>query len=367
MEEQAVLQLKGIQKSFGETRVLQDLTLTVHKGEFITLLGSSGCGKTTTLRLIAGLEKPDEGTILLNGQDVTNLPPNKRDVNMVFQNYALFPHMNVAANIAYSLKLKKLDKQKIKEEVESALILVQLQGYEKRMPVELSGGQRQRVAIARALVNQPQILLLDEPLGALDLQLRRQMQHELKQLQKRLGITFVYITHDQEEALNMSDRIAVMRDGDFEQIGTPQQVYNHPKTVYVARFVGNSNILQGRVERIKDEYAEVKSEDGSFWIQQPKSGVTPGQEVAVALRSENVAMQKDDAKQAADLLQNNIPAIIAEKSFTGGQLRIMAKTPNGTEIVSNRYGIDSDLEVGQAVFASFLPQNAVVVEQEASL
>ena len=195
----------------------------------ITLLGASGCGKTTTLRIIAGLEQPDAGQVFLEGTDVTQLAPDKRDVNTVFQNYALFPHMNVADNIGYGLKLKKLPKKEIKTRVTKMLELVQLPGYEKRKPSELSGGQRQRVAIARALVNNPKVLLLDEPLGALDLQLRRAMQIELKRLQKKLGLTFIYITHDQEEAINMSDRIAVMNKGTFEQIGTPDEIYNHPK------------------------------------------------------------------------------------------------------------------------------------------
>jgi len=228
-----ILELSQIEKSFGDVRVLNGIDLSVRKGEFITLLGPSGCGKTTTLRIIAGLETPDSGRVFLAGKDVTDLEPNKRNVNTVFQNYALFPHMNVESNIAYSLKLKKVDKQTIAKTVKEALELVQLSGYEKRMPDELSGGQRQRVAIARAIVNQPAVLLLDEPLGALDLQLRHQMQIELKRLQKRLGVTFIYITHDQEEALNMSDRIAVMRDGKFEQIGTPAQVYDNPRTSYV--------------------------------------------------------------------------------------------------------------------------------------
>ena len=209
--------------------------------------------KTTTLRIIAGLEQPDSGQVFLDGKDVTSLEPNQRNVNTVFQNYALFPHMNVADNIGYGLKLKKTSKAEISRRVKEMLELVQLPGFERRKPSELSGGQRQRVAIARALVNNPEVLLLDEPLGALDLQLRRAMQHELKRLQKKLGITFIYITHDQEEAINMSDTIAVMNHGRFEQIGTPDEIYNHPKTSYVATFVGNANILTGIVESIAEE------------------------------------------------------------------------------------------------------------------
>ena len=222
---ESILSLQGITKSFGGTPVLNGIDLEAAQGEFITLLGSSGCGKTTTLRIIAGLEDPDQGRVLLEGQDMTHTEPNKRDVNTVFQNYALFPHMSVEQNIGYALKIRKRPKAEIREEVKKMLELVQLEGYQRRKPAELSGGQKQRVAIARSLINRPKILLLDEPLGALDLQLRRQMQQELKRLQKKLGITFIYITHDQEEALNMSDRIAVMREGRFEQIGTPAQVY----------------------------------------------------------------------------------------------------------------------------------------------
>lgn len=208
--EESVLELRGIEKEFGKVSVLKGISLNVKKGEFITFLGSSGCGKTTTLRIIAGLETPDVGEVFINGECVNQLPPEKRSVNTVFQNYALFPHMNVSENIAYGLKIKKIEKRTIQNKVTEALELIQLSGYEKRMPSELSGGQKQRVAIARAIVNNPQVLLLDEPLGALDLQLRRQMQLELKKLQKQLGITFIYITHDQEEAINMSSRIAVM-------------------------------------------------------------------------------------------------------------------------------------------------------------
>ena len=236
------LELKEIKKSFTEGEaVLDNISLEISKGEFITLLGSSGCGKTTTLRIIAGLEQPDAGSVWLDGREVTGLEPNQRDVNTVFQNYALFPHMNVAENIGYGLKLKKVPKSEIRKKVSQMLELVQLEGYEKRKPSELSGGQKQRVAIARALVNNPKVLLLDEPLGALDLQLRRAMQIELKHLQKKLGITFIYITHDQEEAINMSDRIAVMKQGCIVQNGTPEEIYYEPANEEIAAFIGKTN------------------------------------------------------------------------------------------------------------------------------
>ena len=221
---ESILQLRQIRKSFDNTEVLKGIDLEVAQGEFITLLGASGCGKTTTLRIIAGLELPDAGQVILEGQDITNCEPNKRDVNTVFQNYALFPHMNVSDNVGYGLKIRKVPKAEIERKVEQALRLVQLEEYGKRMPDQLSGGQKQRIAIARAVINEPKVLLLDEPLGALDLKLRRQMQLELKRLQKQLGITFIYITHDQEEAINMSDRIGVMHEGILEQLGTPNEV-----------------------------------------------------------------------------------------------------------------------------------------------
>ena len=244
---QPILTLENIHKSFDGTKVLDGISLSVLPGQFLTLLGPSGCGKTTTLRIIAGLETPDEGRVLLNGAEVTKLPPEKRAVNTVFQNYALFPHMNVLKNIAYPMKLRRVKKEDAARRVEELLSVVQLEGFGKRMPSQLSGGQRQRVAIARALACDPQLLLLDEPLGALDLQLRRQMQGELKALQKKLGITFIYITHDQEEALNMSDLIAVMNGGQFEQIGAPEEIYEHPTTRFAAQFIGQSNIIEGVV------------------------------------------------------------------------------------------------------------------------
>ena len=286
MSEQ-LLELKNIKKGFGETDVLNGITLSIEKGEFITFLGASGCGKTTTLRIIAGLEAPDSGTVFLDGKDVTAVPPNQRDVNTVFQNYALFPHLNVEGNVGYGLKIKRVPKAEIKKKVAEILELVQLTGYEKRMPSELSGGQKQRVAIARALVNSPKLLLLDEPLGALDLKLRRTMQLELKRLQKKLGITFLYITHDQEEAINMSDRIVVMKDGRFEQIGTPDEIYNHPKTSYVADFVGNANVISGVVQKVADTEAQVLIENQMMYAE-PIDGICEGMQVNLAVRRENL-------------------------------------------------------------------------------
>lgn len=391
------LELKEIKKSFTEGEaVLDNISLEISKGEFITLLGSSGCGKTTTLRIIAGLEQPDAGSVWLDGREVTGLEPNQRDVNTVFQNYALFPHMNVAENIGYGLKLKKVPKSEIRKKVSQMLELVQLEGYEKRKPSELSGGQKQRVAIARALVNNPKVLLLDEPLGALDLQLRRAMQIELKHLQKKLGITFIYITHDQEEAINMSDRIAVMRDGRIEQIGTPDEIYNHPKTSYVATFVGNANILHGVAESIQGQNAIVKIGNDKVIVkleasQQDtkdtgaKQHLTAGENVTLAVRSENVLLQEaaaigDTGTDNGDIVDismaggisdihdtnsiSGLQATVTEKNFAGGQLRVTLKLSDGTQLIASRYGIDASVAEGQTVRCSFLPADAVLVDRE---
>ena len=391
------LELKEIKKSFTEGEaVLDNISLEISKGEFITLLGSSGCGKTTTLRIIAGLEQPDAGSVWLDGREVTGLEPNQRDVNTVFQNYALFPHMNVAENIGYGLKLKKVPKSEIKKKVSQMLELVQLEGYEKRKPSELSGGQKQRVAIARALVNNPKVLLLDEPLGALDLQLRRAMQIELKHLQKKLGITFIYITHDQEEAINMSDRIAVMRDGCIEQIGTPDEIYNHPKTSYVATFVGNANILHGVAESIQGENAIVKIGNDRVIVKLEtsqqntedtgaKQHLAAGENVTLAVRSENVLLQEaaaigDTSTDNGDTVDisvaggisdihdtnsiSGLQATVTEKNFAGGQLRVTLKLSDGTQLIASRYGIDASVAEGQTVRCSFLPADAVLVDRE---
>ncbi len=319
---ESILQLKQIRKSFDNTEVLKGIDLEAAQGEFITLLGASGCGKTTTLRIIAGLELPDSGQVILEGQDITNREPNKRDVNTVFQNYALFPHMNVEDNVGYGLKIRKVPKAEIAERVEQALRLVQLEEYGKRKPDQLSGGQKQRIAIARAVINEPKVLLLDEPLGALDLKLRRQMQLELKRLQKRLGITFIYITHDQEEAINMSDRIGVMHEGVLEQLGTPNEVYYQPRTSYVADFVGNANILHLGGETL-------------------------------AIRSENVRMNGESVCTQ--------DAVVMEKSFAGGQLRILFGLSDGQTLTASRYGIDNDLQPGQSVKIGWDAKDAVKV------
>ena len=356
---ESILSLQGITKSFGGTPVLNGIDLEAAQGEFITLLGSSGCGKTTTLRIIAGLEDPDQGRVLLEGQDMTHTEPNKRDVNTVFQNYALFPHMSVEQNIGYALKIRKRPKAEIREEVKKMLELVQLEGYERRKPAELSGGQKQRVAIARSLINRPKILLLDEPLGALDLQLRRQMQQELKRLQKKLGITFIYITHDQEEALNMSDRIAVMKDGVFQQVGTPSEVYDSPKTAYVAQFVGTANIVRGVVDRVDGERVSFRNEDGTGEFLSRGYGFAPGEPVALAIRGEQAQAEKAGEKTGPGLF-----GTVKEKSFSGGMLRICVELAGGQEFICSRHGIDWELAPGDRVRLRWEPGSACPVDRE---
>ena len=317
-----ILSLENIEKSFDGEKVLKNISLDIGRGEFITLLGSSGCGKTTTIRIIAGLETPDGGKVVLNGKDITALAPEKRDVNTVFQNYALFPHMNVEKNIGYGLRLKKMSQNEIKNEVKNALSLVQLEGFEKRNPSQLSGGQKQRVAIARAVVNKPSVLLLDEPLGALDLMLRRQMQTELKKLQKALGITFIYITHDQEEALNMSSRIVVMRNGKIEQTGTPSEVYDTPKTAFVAEFVGGANLY--------------------------KEG-----EKIFAVRSEHVRLGVGD-----------YAGVVTENSFMAGLSKVKVRLRDGQEITSSHMGMNIDLNIGDEISVGWDKNDMVEVKGE---
>lgn len=352
----AILELINVEKHFGETKVLNSINLSVNEGEFITLLGPSGCGKTTTLRIISGLEEPDGGKVILEGTDVTDTVPNKRNVNTVFQNYALFPHMNVESNVGYSLKIRKMPKTEIKKRVSRALEMVQLEGFAKRMPGELSGGQRQRVAIARSIVNVPKVLLLDEPLGALDLQLRRQMQIELKRLQKTLGMTFIYITHDQEEALNMSDRIAVMRNGVFEQIGTPSDVYDRPRTAFVAEFVGSANIIEGTAKAEKG-FVRVERSDGCCTVPLRDFQIADGDSAMVAVRSEQIELMEINSEKMG------ISGTIKEKSFAGGMLRISI-VPDGQqdkEIIASRHGLDSKLAVGERVKIGFAPESGVLV------
>lgn len=284
-----LIDLVGITKSYDGTIILDDMNLYIRENEFLTLLGPSGCGKTTTLRLIGGFETPDKGSVIFNGSDITFLPPNKRQVNTVFQKYALFTHMNIAENIAFGLKIKNKSKSYIDDKIKYALKLVNLDGYGKRMPDSLSGGQQQRIAIARAIVNEPKVLLLDEPLGALDLKLRQDMQYELIRLKNELGITFIYVTHDQEEALTMSDTIVVMNQGYIQQIGSPEDIYNEPENAFVADFIGDSNIINATM--IRDKLVNIL---GTNFIC-VDTGFGENKPVDVVIRPEDVELVKPEA------------------------------------------------------------------------
>lgn len=352
--QETILRIENIKKTFDTVRALDNVSIDVKKGEFLTLLGPSGCGKTTLLRIIAGLENPDEGKIILEGKDVTLAEPNKRGVNTVFQNYALFPHMTVAANIAYGLKIQKMPKKDIADKVEEILEVVQLPGYGSRTPDKLSGGQRQRVAIARALVNNPAVLLLDEPLGALDLQLRRQMQTELKRLQQLFGTTFIYITHDQEEALNMSDRIGIMHAGKIEQLGTPDAVYEHPETRFAAEFIGQSNIINADVQKSENGMITLAFAGGSI---KAKGTAEVGERLTLSVRTERIKYGSKQSRYGFELSGR-----VKEHRYTGGMLRTALELPQGEEIiVSGMGGSDERPAVGSSVFIEWDPASAAVV------
>ena len=298
IEQEHLIDLKGISKEFDGTQVLCNIDLYVRKKEFVTLLGPSGCGKTTTLRIIGGFEYPTEGTVYFEGKDITEIPPYKRRVNTVFQKYALFPHLNVQDNIAFGLKIAKTPRDEIKKRVDRMLDLVNLRGYGKRSVDALSGGQQQRVAIARALVNEPEVLLLDEPLGALDLKLRKEMQLELKSMQQRLGITFIYVTHDQEEALTMSDTVVVMRDGHILQIGDPKRIYDEPANAFVADFIGESNILRGTM--LRDELVRFSGNDFPC----VDAGFGKNAPVDVVIRPEDIMIVGEDIGQISGVVKS---------------------------------------------------------------
>ena len=324
----AVVEIKDVNKSYGNNHIVKDLNLTVYEGEFLTLLGSSGCVKTTTLRMIAGFEEQTSGSILVQGEDIASKAPFERDVNTVFQSYALFPHMNVYDNVAYGLKIKKINKNEIKKRVMDMLDLVQLGGFEKRFPSNLSGGQKQRVAIARALINKPKVLLLDEPLGALDLKLRKQMQLELKRLQKKLNITFIYVTHDQEEALSMSDRVAIMHQGVLEQVDIPLNIYENPKTKFVATFIGETNLFEGYVKEINGDEVSVVIESGV--IKGKGSDFSLNEMIAVSVRPERMKYSLEPVEGFT------IEAKVKEQVYVGATLKTIAVLPNGNEVKLER-------------------------------
>jgi spermidine/putrescine transport system ATP-binding protein len=323
-----LVELRSVTKRFGDFVAVDDVTLAIAGGEFLTLLGASGSGKTTTLRMIAGFEQPTTGDIWMEGQPIHALPPYKRHVNTVFQNYALFPHMSVWDNVAYGLRMRRVAKPEIAQRVDAALAMVHLETLGGRIPRQLSGGQQQRVALARALVNRPKVLLLDEPLGALDLKLRKEMQLELKHLQTQVGITFVYVTHDQEEALTMSDRIALMRAGRIEQLGTPREIYERPATRYAADFIGETNLLAARVRAAAPGRLTLEIEGQGLEVPAPSSPVTPGQEVWLSVRPEVMTMV-----DAAPAGHNTLEGTVEEGIYAGSLTRLRLRLPGGGALV----------------------------------
>ncbi|MFF3443716.1 ABC transporter ATP-binding protein [Streptosporangium sp. NPDC002721] len=357
------IELDGVVKEYvshGEVvQAVKGVTLSIAEGEFFSLLGPSGCGKTTTMRMIAGFEDPSRGTVRLLGQDVTDVPPNKRDVNMVFQSYALFPHMNVWENVAFGLRRKKVADTEIKRRVGEILEIVDLTGREKRRPREMSGGQQQRVALARALVNKPRALLLDEPLGALDLKLRQAMQIELKRIQREVGITFVYVTHDQSEALTMSDRIAVMNDGLVEQLGTPREIYERPSTAFVAGFIGTSNLLSGTVDRLQSGFAVLKLGDDDHVLAEGGS-FRAGEPIAITVRPEKIRITTEEPTGDLSVVRGTVSEVV----YLGLYTSYTVSLAHGAEVTvfqQNALDSTSTAERGDAVWLSWLPHHSYAI------
>jgi spermidine/putrescine transport system ATP-binding protein len=363
----AAIELVGVEKEFTagghDVRAVEHVDLRIAEGEFFSLLGPSGCGKTTTLRMVAGFEEPTSGQILLHGRDMVGVPPFRRDVNMVFQQYALFPHMDVFENVAFGLRRKKVDKDEIKRRVAETLALVELEGREKRKPRQLSGGQQQRVALARALVNRPRALLLDEPLGALDLKLRQAMQLELKRIQREVGITFVYVTHDQEEALTMSDRLVVMNTGRIEQLGSPRELYEHPATRFVANFIGTSNILTGRLERRGDAWALGGLGPDERVLVADVGDAQSGQEVELAVRPEKMVLRSEQDPPPSG--QCALRARVTEVVYLGTSTQYRTVTDAGQAVAVYRQNASTtpgvDVLTGQVGWLEWLPEHTYVL------
>ena len=354
------IRLTDLAKHFRDVRAVDRVSLDIGTGEFFSLLGPSGCGKTTTLRMIGGFELPTAGRIELRGRDVTNDPPDKRPVNMVFQNYALFPHLNVGDNIAFGLRRKNVEKDQIRLRVAEALDLVHLAGLEKRKPNQLSGGQQQRVALARALVNRPNVLLLDEPLGALDLKLRKQLQIELKRVQAEVGITFVYVTHDQEEALTMSDRIAVMNAGRVEQLGTPEELYERPRTRFVADFIGTSNFLSGAIESVDGPTAVVRLAGGDRCVTEIEGGLGVGHAVELSVRPEAVILRALNGAGPTSAV-GTINATVEQAAYLGGNIQYLVRSRSGLPLTALAPTSGDRIPVGGEVEVTWSPGDALVL------
>ena len=358
------VRLVDVVKRFGDVTAVDHIDLEVYDGEFFSLLGPSGCGKTTTLRMIGGFEEPTSGLIELQGEDVTWLPPFKRNVNTVFQNYALFPHLTIFENVAFGLRRKGVHDREVKSRVGEMLALVELPGYERRKPTQISGGQAQRVALARALINRPAVLLLDEPLGALDLKLRKQMQVELKRIQQEVGITFIYVTHDQEEAMTMSDRIAVMNLGRYEQLGDPEGLYERPSTPFVAGFLGVSNLLPGSVQGKDDRYATVKLADDTL-IRAPSGLVDGRTDISVGVRPEKIRLREstDDATPAG---HNALHGIVRDASYLGVSTQYQVEARGGARLTVYEQNVERATRAelwapGEEVLLTWSPDHSFVV------
>jgi spermidine/putrescine transport system ATP-binding protein len=369
------VRLERVTKDFGETVAVDDLSLDIASGEFFSMLGPSGCGKTTTLRMIGGFEEPSRGTIYLDGRDVTDRPPYKRDVNTVFQSYALFPHLNVFENVAFGLRRRKVGDGDIKGRVGDALTLVDLEGFEKRKPGQMSGGQQQRVALARALVNRPKVLLLDEPLGALDLKLRKQMQLELKRIQQEVGITFIYVTHDQEEAMTMSDRLAVMRQGKIEQIGPPEDVYENPQTQFVAGFLGASNMLEGELKEQLDGTSTVLLSGGDVvHLPSDRAPFKTGETVYVGVRPEKISIDRANDDDTVEAGWNSVTGLLRMSTYIGVSHQYKVEGPGGTDLTVwvQNLGAEQAPRPGERVRLSWrreytfavLPQEGLSMEED---
>jgi spermidine/putrescine transport system ATP-binding protein len=356
------IELVEVTKEFrahGEVVVaVRGLDLAIREGEFFSLLGPSGCGKTTTMRMVAGFEEPTRGAVRLQGRDVTDVPPHRRDVNMVFQSYALFPHLSVFENVAFGLRRKGVQGERISRRVSEMLEIVDLTGRDKRRPRELSGGQQQRVALARALVNQPRALLLDEPLGALDLKLRQAMQVELKSIQREVGITFVYVTHDQGEALTMSDRIAVMKDGVIEQLGPPREIYEHPATRFVAGFIGTSNLLNGKVAQVVGGNAVIEvSPEERIVVPLDAQRRSPGEDIELTVRPEKIALSLRRPPTDGCMLHGTVTEVV----YLGTSTNFSIATTTGAQLIvfqQNSASEDSSIGRGQGVWLSWEPRHS---------